>query len=146
MGLEEMVVTIVFIGCASGVLKSFADAMGRRRSEASGEIKRILEELRELRADVGTLQQRNRTGSSSVGNGGVALTGDAASRLKMLEEEMTSLRDTTTQFDMSFDAALERLERRVDRMDGTSSVAGNAGVNVQPKVEEQPRAQVIGRG
>ena len=50
--------------------------------------------------------------------------------LTALRNEVASLRDTTTRFDMSFDAAITRLEDRVDRVEvkqtgtGTGSVYG----------------------
>lgn len=34
-----------------------------------------------------------------------------------LRSEVRSLRDTTTQYDMSFDTALQRIERRVDTLE-----------------------------
>jgi hypothetical protein len=34
-----------------------------------------------------------------------------------LREEVRSLRDTTTQYDMSFDSALQRMERRVEGLE-----------------------------
>ena len=45
--------------------------------------------------------------------------GDAATSqaLQELRREVTVLRETTTKFDMSFDAALTRLEERVDRIE-----------------------------
>jgi division protein CdvB (Snf7/Vps24/ESCRT-III family) len=43
--------------------------------------------------------------------------------LNSLRNEVASLRDTTTTFDMSFDAAISRLEQRVDRLDETENVA-----------------------
>src|SRR5256885_13831228 len=35
-----------------------------------------------------------------------------------LRKEMASLRDTTTQYDMSFDTALKRMESRMDNVEG----------------------------
>lgn len=35
-----------------------------------------------------------------------------------LRKEMAALRDTTTQYDMSFDTALKRLESRMDNVEG----------------------------
>jgi division protein CdvB (Snf7/Vps24/ESCRT-III family) len=42
--------------------------------------------------------------------------------LNSLRNEVASLRDTTTTFDMSFDAAISRLEQRVERLDQTEDV------------------------
>jgi exonuclease VII small subunit len=35
-----------------------------------------------------------------------------------LRRELQELRDTSTQYDLSFDTALQRLERRVERVEG----------------------------
>lgn len=37
--------------------------------------------------------------------------------VEALRQEMRELRETATQFDLSFDAALERLERRIERLE-----------------------------
>jgi hypothetical protein len=37
--------------------------------------------------------------------------------VEQLRAEVRSLRDTTTQYDVSFDSALQRLERRVDTLE-----------------------------
>jgi uncharacterized protein HemX len=37
--------------------------------------------------------------------------------VQALRRELTQLRETTTRFDMSFDATLDRLERRMDNLD-----------------------------
>lgn len=65
-----------------------------------------------------------------------------------LREELAQLRDTTTRFDMGYDAALDRLERRMDRVEAESSVASpeaaasdttfRASVYRQEAVEEVP--------
>jgi hypothetical protein len=41
------------------------------------------------------------------------------SSIDALREEMRSLRDTTMQYDISFDNALQRLEKRVDHLEHT---------------------------
>jgi hypothetical protein len=38
--------------------------------------------------------------------------------IKALREQMAELRDTTTRYDMSFDAALQRIESRVGHLEG----------------------------
>ncbi len=43
--------------------------------------------------------------------------------VQALRRELTQLRETTTRFDMSFDATLDRLERRMDNFDHRSRVA-----------------------
>lgn len=39
------------------------------------------------------------------------------SAIKQLREEIKSLRDTTLQYDLSFDTALQRMEQRVERLE-----------------------------
>ena len=45
-----------------------------------------------------------------------------------LRQEVRALRDTTMQYDLSFDAALERMESRVESIEraGTTGVTGSA--------------------
>ena len=43
--------------------------------------------------------------------------------VQALRRELTQLRETTTRFDMSFDATLDRLERRMDNFDHRSRAA-----------------------
>jgi ribosomal protein L16 Arg81 hydroxylase len=45
------------------------------------------------------------------------ISAETRAQLAAMREEMAALRDTTTKFDMSFDAALSRLEQRVDRIE-----------------------------
>lgn len=46
-----------------------------------------------------------------------------AEELSKMRREMAELRETSTKFDMSFDAALTRLEQRVDRIEDGNAVA-----------------------
>jgi hypothetical protein len=46
-------------------------------------------------------------------------TSDAT--IAAVREELRSLRDTTTQYDMSFDTALQRMERRVEGLERRES-------------------------
>jgi hypothetical protein len=39
-----------------------------------------------------------------------------------LRQEVRSLRDTSTQYDLSFDAALQRMEQRVERMERQAQI------------------------
>ncbi len=48
---------------------------------------------------------------SNQGDEGLRVT------VEQLRAEVRSLRDTTTQYDMSFDSALQRIERRVDSLE-----------------------------
>jgi hypothetical protein len=41
--------------------------------------------------------------------------------IRELKEQFTELRDTTTKYDMSFDAALQRIENRVNHLEGRVS-------------------------
>src|SRR5437879_841150 len=61
--------------------------------------KHKIEEMRVLRGEGGGVQ------------------GDVSSELRKLQEQLHELRDTTTRYDMSFDAALQRLESRVGHME-----------------------------
>jgi hypothetical protein len=45
------------------------------------------------------------------------ISDETRAQLAAIRDEMAALRDTTTKFDMSFDAALSRLEQRVDRIE-----------------------------
>ena len=50
-----------------------------------------------------------------------AALNEVKNEIQALRREVASLRDTTTAFDMSFDAAISRLETRVDRIEDTKS-------------------------
>jgi len=56
--------------------------------------------------------------------------GDEALRatVEQLRAEVRSLQDTTTQYDMSFDSALQRIERRVDSLENHAISSGNQPV------------------
>lgn len=55
--------------------------------------------------------------------------------LQELRREVQDLRETTTRFDMSFDAALTRLEQRVDRVEQRQNAgAGSAEVEAETTV------------
>ncbi len=55
--------------------------------------------------------------------------------LRELRQEVQALRDTTTKFDMTFDAALDRLEARVERVETRTAAVG----------ADQVPAAVVGR-
>lgn len=44
--------------------------------------------------------------------------------LRELRQEVQALRDTTTKFDMAFDASLDRLEARVERVETRTTASG----------------------
>src|SRR5204862_3514986 len=48
---------------------------------------------------------------------GATLPPDVRGDLVDMKRQLTELRETTTRFDMSFDAAVTRLEERVDRVE-----------------------------
>lgn len=48
---------------------------------------------------------------------GTKVTPQVEAELSALRREVAELRDTATNYDMSFDAALTRLEQRVDRVE-----------------------------
>lgn len=56
-----------------------------------------------------------------IGTDSLALN-EVKSELGALRREVSSLRDTTTTFDMSFDGAISRLEQRVDRIESNGTV------------------------
>jgi hypothetical protein len=58
-------------------------------------------------------------------------TGGNTETLRAIEElrkEVAELRDTTTRFDMSFDAAITHLEQRMDRLEHGTTTTGEAQV------------------
>jgi hypothetical protein len=57
-----------------------------------------------------------------IGTDNTALN-EIKTELGALRQEVASLRDTTTTFDMSFDAAISRLEQRVDRVEEIGAIA-----------------------
>jgi hypothetical protein len=59
------------------------------------------------------------------------VNGDTLRAIEDLRKEVAELRDTTTRFDMSFDAAITHLEQRMDRVeqrDGRSIANDDPGV------------------
>ena len=55
-------------------------------------------------------------------------SGDAnvLAEMKNLRDQLAELRDTTTRYDMSFDAALQRIESRVGHLEGrVNSIEGS---------------------
>lgn len=66
--------------------------------------------LAEIKARAGTVENKNTVGNAAVSN-------DVRTELQALREEVAKLRDTSTKFDLSFDAGLTRLEDRVARVE-----------------------------
>ena len=58
------------------------------------------------------------------------LSEEVRAELSEIKSQLTNLRDTTTKFDMAFDAALSRLEERMDRVEQRQSVASNETTSV----------------
>src|SRR5687768_1318770 len=106
--MEIAIGIAVIIATFGGVvtLHEFAKQWGRRNM-APGEGKQILAEIKALREEL-----RGQGAATGGASGGAAASGDVIARLERLQQEMSALRDTTTEFDMSVDAAIERLERR----------------------------------
>jgi len=63
-----------------------------------------------------------RAGNSVQGN----VLEEVRMQLAAMREEIATLRDTSTKFDMSFDAALSRLEGRVDRIEDNRAASNGA--------------------
>lgn len=77
-----------------------------------------------------------------VKKGETAGTGVQA-ELAALRAEVAELRDTTTRFDMSFDAGLARLEQRVDRVEeGRAATTSTSYASSTSIPAEQPLQQV----
>ncbi len=58
--------------------------------------------------------------------------------MRVLRGELAALRDTTTRCDLTFDAAIDRLESRMERMEAERRAAGN--------VSEEAAAAYLRRG
>jgi hypothetical protein len=71
---------------------------------------------------------------------GSQLSPNVQAELSALRAEVAELRETTTRFDMSFDAALTRLEDRVDKTEQVLPVVQTRAT------EDTPQTMTIGRG
>jgi hypothetical protein len=62
------------------------------------------------------------------------LSAEVSAQLKEIKEELASLRETTTKFDMAFDGALTRLEDRMDVVETHIAAAAGTrrGVDATP--------------
>lgn len=85
------------------------------------------------------------------------LKGEVPQELKAeldeLKAQLGQLRDTTTKFDMSFDAAITRLEDRMDRVEGRAYGSASdevpavaPSVATRPTTEEAPPVLTVGQG
>jgi polyhydroxyalkanoate synthesis regulator phasin len=59
-------------------------------------------------------------------------SGEMANVIEALRREVAQLRDTTTNYDLSFDSALQRLESRVERLEGRVSANEQVSACSQP--------------
>jgi hypothetical protein len=57
-----------------------------------------------------------------IGSGNAAANTELAQAVNDLRQEVASLRETSTRFDMAFDAAITRLEDRMDRVETRQEV------------------------
>jgi len=79
-----------------------------------------------------------------VQNGNVSA--DVRAELQALQNEVAKLRDTSTKFDLSFDAGLTRLENRVERTEQDAASVSSSLTAVLLRLEEQRGTgqQVVG--
>lgn len=75
---------------------------------------------------------------------GTKVTPQVEAELAALRREVAELRDTATNYDMSFDAALTRLEQRVDRVEQRPATAAYSKDYTQADVAT-PAVQTVGR-
>jgi hypothetical protein len=62
---------------------------------------------------------------------GNVLSEEVRNELREMKSQLAQLRETTTKFDLSFDAAITRLEDRVDQIERRQGVAARAGDEAQ---------------
>ena len=103
MDLFIGIAILIGSSCAGGALIVAAKRIFHGGAISGQEAKQILQELKALRAEGAALREAERT--------------PAASRLERLQQELSALRDTTTAFDLSVDAALTRLTARVEHVE-----------------------------
>lgn len=63
------------------------------------------------------MRQHHRIEELKVIRGQGAGGADLANEIRQIQQQLHELRDTTTRYDMSFDAALQRLESRVSHLE-----------------------------
>jgi uncharacterized protein YicC (UPF0701 family) len=73
---------------------------------------------------------------------GTTVAPDIRRELTEIKQQVAELRDTTTRFDMSFDAALTRLEQR---MDSVETQAGQPRITVTQGADNTETVLVQGR-
>ena len=77
---------------------------------------------------------------------GTNLPPNVVAELTALREEVAHLRETTTRFDMSFDAALTRLEERVDTVEIKQTGPVTAPTQILRPTQETANTQTLGQG
>jgi hypothetical protein len=80
---------------------------------------------------------------------GATLPPDVRADLTEMKRQLNELRETTTRFDMSFDAAVTRLEERVDHIEerqASATLVPNPPIVTTPAAPEQPNVLVQGQG
>lgn len=83
--------------------------------------------LAEIKARSGVVENHNTAGNTNVSN-------DVRAELKALRDEVAKLRDTSTKFDLSFDAGLTRLEDRVARVEEQNYASRPTTTTEEPAV------------
>ncbi len=75
-------------------------------------------------------------------------TGSSDKRVEVLQAELSQLRDTTTQFAMSLDHSLKRIEQRLDHLERRSNESATTQVDgpAQSSLADAPSVSVQGVG
>lgn len=118
---------IIGVSCVGGAINEWVKNVSKAKGLSGRDAKQILQELKALRQEVAELRGGVGGEPRTAGDGK-----DIVGRLDRLQQEMTALRDTTTEFDMSVDAALDRLEQRLEHVESctTARAEGNEAVTV----------------
>ncbi|MCW3100699.1 MAG: hypothetical protein JWL77_6317 [Chthonomonadaceae bacterium] len=77
-----------------------------------GLVRYVIENMNRTRVELAQLRSQQKTDHGSVQDVEALRAEISALRTQIME-----LRDTTTQYDLSFDTALQRMERRVEQME-----------------------------
>jgi len=89
------------------------------------------------------LRHANPAANGAVERQPAPVSAENAGEVAALRREVQALRDTTTKFDLSFDAALERLEQRMDHVEGAK--AGSSTHATSPAFDTEPQVLRGGR-
>lgn len=77
-----------------------------------GMMVKIFETMSRSRVEIAQLRAGQQTSASNSQE-----IGALREEVRMLREELRTTRDTTSQYDLSFDTALQRMERRVEHIE-----------------------------